>query len=100
MSKIQLEFEVPEEVKQIEAEFRVAAQESLLEATALRLFEKGIISSGAGAHMLGIPRWDFIQLLGKYGIPFFNYGSEEEVEGELQTVKEESKRLSHEREQH
>ena len=98
MSKIQLELEVPDEVKQIEDEFRAAAQESLLQATALRLFEKGLISSGYGAAMLGITRWDFIQLLGKHGIPFFNYGAEEEIEQELQAVAEERTRLDQERE--
>lgn len=96
MSKIYLELEVPEGVKQIEEEFRAAAQELLLEATALRLFEKGEISSGYGAAMLGMTRREFIELLGRRGIPFFNY-DEEEMRREMEAVERERQRLASER---
>lgn len=99
MSKIHLELEVPEEVKQIEKEFQMAAQESLLEAAALRLYEKGEISSGYAAAMLGMTRWEFIQLLGKRGIPFIDY-DEAEAAREIRMVEQEIERLAGERKSH
>lgn len=90
MTKVNVQIEVPEALKgtPVEAKFLSAAQALLQEQTVLRLFEQGDISSGYAAELLGITRFDFIELLGKRGIPLFNYGSKEEVEQEFQTVKD------------
>ncbi len=90
MTKVNVQIEVPEAVKgtPVEEKFLSAAQELLQEQVVLRLFEKGDISSGYAAELLGITRYDFIELLGKHRIPVFNYGSKEEVEQEFQTAKD------------
>jgi predicted HTH domain antitoxin len=36
-----------------------------------RLFAEGLITSGQGAHMIGISRRAFIELLGQYGVSAF-----------------------------
>jgi predicted HTH domain antitoxin len=88
MSKVNIQIEVPEELHgtELEEKFLSAAQELLQEQVVLRLFEKGEISSGYAAHLLGMSRYDFIELLGKRRIPLINYGSKEEVEQEFQVV--------------
>ncbi len=42
------------------------------EATLVRLYDQGLISSGQAAKALGITRWDFLDLLGSYGVSFFD----------------------------
>lgn len=43
----------------------------------IELFRRGEISSGKGAEVLGIGRWDFIRLLGEHEIPFIDLSEEE-----------------------
>lgn len=90
MTKVNVQIEVPDSVKgtPVEEKFLSAAQELLQEQVVLRLFEQGDISSGYAAELLGITKFDFIELLGKRGIPVFNYGSKEELEQEFQTVQD------------
>lgn len=42
------------------------------EAVLVHLYERGLISSGRAAQVLGITRWDFLDLLGTYGVSFFD----------------------------
>jgi hypothetical protein len=42
------------------------------EALVARLYDQGLISSGQGATMLNISRSDFLDLLGKYGVSYFD----------------------------
>jgi predicted HTH domain antitoxin len=49
----------------------------ILELVALELFRQERISSGKGAELLGISKWEFIQLLAQHGIPYFTDSSEE-----------------------
>ncbi len=51
----------------------------LYELIALELFREGIISAGKGGELIGISKIEFIQLLAKYNIPYFNQSSEELV---------------------
>lgn len=44
---------------------------------ALMLYQLGKLSSGMAAQMAGIPRVDFLQLCGEYGISVFQYTAEE-----------------------
>ena len=51
----------------------------LRELIAIELFREGLISSGKGGELVGISKWDFIQLLAKHNIPYFNETPEELV---------------------
>lgn len=42
------------------------------EAFYVRLYEQGKISSGRAGAMLGISRSDFLDLLGQYGVSYFD----------------------------
>lgn len=56
----------------IPVETHLSPQE-LKEFLAAKLYEEGLISSGTGATMLGIQRKDFILLLAKYDVCYFDY---------------------------
>jgi predicted HTH domain antitoxin len=62
----------------------------------IRLFEQGDISSGYAAEILGITKQEFIKLLSKYGVSFFNF-SEEEWKDELENVNRVKAQLEAER---
>ena len=47
---------------------------------AARLYERGVLSSGQAAEMVGISKRTFVELLGQYGVSVFGYGSLEELE--------------------
>src|SRR5437867_3417526 len=86
MSKV-VRFEVPKEVrdKKFEREYLTAAQEVLKEQTILRLFEEGRVSTGCAAKMLGLTRYQFVDLLAKHRVPLFDY-SQEELDQEFQAA--------------
>ncbi len=42
------------------------------EAMYVRLYQQGLLSSGRAAELLGITRWDFLDLLGEYGVSSFD----------------------------
>jgi predicted HTH domain antitoxin len=79
--KLHPDWELPDGA--LEEPFRTDLVEAIRREAALRLFAGGKISSGYGAQMLGISRWEFIDLLRESGmIPLFSYG-EGELDGEL-----------------
>jgi len=49
----------------------------LKELIALELFREGRISSGKGAELLEISKWEFIRLLAQHQIDYFTESSEE-----------------------
>lgn len=49
----------------------------ILELVALELFRQERISTGKGAELLGISKWEFIQLLAQHSIPYFTESSAE-----------------------
>jgi len=51
----------------------------LRELIAIELFREGMISSGKGGELVGISKWDFIQLLTRYNVPYFNQTPEDLV---------------------
>jgi predicted HTH domain antitoxin len=51
-----------------EEQVRSLAQEALV----VRLYDQGLISSGQGASMLTLSRSDFLDLLGTYGVSYFD----------------------------
>lgn len=44
---------------------------------AAKLFDRGLITSGQGAEMVGLSKQDFIMLLGKYEVSIFQYDMNE-----------------------
>jgi len=47
---------------------------------AAKLFDRGLITSGQGAEMVGLPKRDFIKSLGKYEVSVFQYDMDEILE--------------------
>ena len=43
-----------------------------LEALTVRLYDLGDLSSGEAAEILGIPRREFLDLVGRYGVSIFD----------------------------
>lgn len=65
-----LEIEYPDDVldAMTEPQLRTLAREALY----TRLYAQGLLSSGRAAELLGISRWDFLDLLGRYGVSYFD----------------------------
>ncbi len=64
-----------------EPHLRTLAREALY----AKLYEQGIISSGRAAELLGITRWDFLDLLGRYGVSYFDDAiDQDEAAGRVQ----------------
>jgi predicted HTH domain antitoxin len=70
--RLHLDWELPDGA--LEEPFRTDLVEAIRREAALRLFANGKISSGYGAQMIGVSRWEFIDLLRERGIPLFSYG--------------------------
>lgn len=55
------------------------------EAFYAKLYEQGLLSSGRAAQLLGMTRWDFLDLLGRYGVSYFDEDiDQDEVAGRVQ----------------
>jgi len=55
------------------AELReVAGQVHIMEAFMVRLYAQGFVSSGQAGTVLGLSRVDFLDVLGRYGVPVFD----------------------------
>ena len=50
---------------------------------ASKMYERGILSTGQAAEMVGLSKRAFIELLAKYGVSVFGYSSLEELESEM-----------------
>lgn len=50
------------------------------EAFYVKLYQQGLIGSGRGAKLLGISRWDFLDLLGTYNVSIFDENMDLEQE--------------------
>jgi predicted HTH domain antitoxin len=44
---------------------------------AIKLYEVGKVSLGQGAKMAGLSKRSFMEMLGRYQVPIFNYSPEE-----------------------
>lgn len=42
----------------------------------VKLYEQGLLSSDRAARFLGISRWEFLDLLGRYGVSYFDDSSD------------------------
>ena len=63
-----------------------AVAEKAREALVLELLRKGEISQGKAAELLGIPRWDMMQLAARAEIPF-GPQTAEELEQDLEVIR-------------
>jgi predicted HTH domain antitoxin len=70
----------------IELPFDVDPEEARLLLT-MKLFEEGKVSLGKAAEMAGYTKRTYMELLGRYGIPIFNYPPEE-LDREIAAVAE------------
>ena len=60
----------------VELPFYVDPEEARLLLT-MKLFEEGKITAGKAAEMAGYTKRTYLELLGKRGIPIYNYPAEE-----------------------
>lgn len=81
--RLQLDWEIPDQVMD-ESLVRDLTDALKLEA-AVRLFSEGRISSGYAAHLLGIPRQAFADILHERKIPLYTY-AKGELEAEVNTL--------------
>lgn len=65
-----IESEYPESLLEETDEQRLA--QLAREAFYVKLYQQGMIGSGRGAKLLGISRWDFLDLLGTYNVSIFD----------------------------
>jgi predicted HTH domain antitoxin len=71
MTTHKVEIEYPDEALEgglDEAQITALAREALY----VRLYERGLLSSGRAAELLGITRWAFLDLLDRYGVSSFD----------------------------
>ncbi len=61
------------------------ATEKMLQLFVMDLYKHHQISSGKGAEILGIRKYDFIRLLAEAGVDYFDY-SPEELENEFKLI--------------
>ena len=73
MKAISIEF--PEEIIELYGEEELKS--SVRELSVLDLVKKGKLSSGKASEILGITRWDFMELMSDYDIPMANFPPEE-----------------------
>lgn len=81
--KLQTPVQFTLEVADIPQDVRREAELKAREAYVMTLLEKGIISSGRAARILGISRLEAIALMDKYGISVFAPQTREELEREV-----------------
>ena len=49
------------------------------EAVYAKLYEQGVLSSSQAAALLDITRWEFLDLLGRYGVSYFDDRIDQDV---------------------
>jgi predicted HTH domain antitoxin len=55
-------------------------------ALASKLYERGVLSSGQAADMVGISKRAFVELLAQYGVSVFGYDDIEDLKQEVDFV--------------
>ncbi|MBX3051570.1 MAG: UPF0175 family protein [Caldilineaceae bacterium] len=82
MNTFVVEMEFPTDFLSIPNVSKPELETRLRELFVIELFRDGRISSGKGAQLLGIPLWNFLQLLSKHRIDYFSQ-TPEELDAEL-----------------
>lgn len=70
-----ISIELPEEVVQLYEKGEL--ESSVRKWSVLELVRKGKLSSGKASEILGITRWEFMELMSSYDIPMANFPPEE-----------------------
>ena len=83
MEKLQTPVEFTLDVANIPEDVRREAELKAREVYVMTLLERGIISSGRAARILGISRLEAIALMDRYGISVFAPQTREELEREV-----------------
>jgi len=73
LKSVSIEF--PEEVVDLYGEEELKS--SIRKWSVLELVKNGKISSGKAAEILGMTKWDFMELMSEYDIPMVNFSPEE-----------------------
>jgi predicted HTH domain antitoxin len=82
---VTLEIGVPREMLTLLRASHAQVNQAVIEFSVLGLYQEKKISAGKAAELLGITKREFIGLLARKGILYFNY-SEEDLEEEWQAV--------------
>lgn len=77
MNTLVVEMEFPDDFLSILNVSKPELQRRLRELFVVELFRDGRISSGKGAELLGVPLWNFLQLLSAHRIDYFSQTPEE-----------------------
>ena len=85
MASAVLTFDLPEEIVELVGSADAAATRART-ALVLDLLREGAISQGQAAQVLGLTRWDVLDLMGRYAIPS-GPETEEDVRREIETVR-------------
>lgn len=101
METMTLEIALPRDLLSMLGFSKVRATEAIKEFSVLGLYLERRISSGKAAELLGMRKREFIRLLARKAIPYFDYTGEE-LEEEFRTFDEwtqerSSPRVSHDR---
>jgi predicted HTH domain antitoxin len=78
-----LHIDYPEELLDQADQTKEALERLAREALLVRLYDLGKISYGKGAELLGITRWEFLDLLGAYGVSIFDDTQDVAAEAQL-----------------
>ena len=62
-----LTLNIPDTIDEVDVKMQLAAQ----------LFDKGVVSSGQAADIVGITKRQFLEQVGKYGVSFFGETTED-----------------------
>jgi len=87
METVVLEIAIPKELFSMLGFSKPMAAEAITEFSVLGLYLERRISAGKAAELLGIRNREFVRLLARRGIPYFDY-TDEEMEEEFRTVDE------------
>jgi len=70
-----ISIEFPEEVVQLYEKGEL--ESSVKKWSVLELVRKGKLSSGKAAEILGMTRWEFMELMSSYDVPMANFPAED-----------------------
>lgn len=87
METMTLEIAVPQEMLALLGFSKPRVAEAIREFSVLGLYLERRISSGKAAELLGMRKREFIRLLARKGIPYFDY-TDEELEEEFRAFDE------------
>ena len=85
METVVLEITIPKELFSILGFSKAIAAEAIREFSVLGLYQERRISAGRAAELLDIRKREFVRLLARRGIPYFDY-TDEELEEEFRTL--------------